>query len=76
MPRLPRLTAAEVIRIIEKRGFLFSRSSGSHQIFRHPTTGRRVVIPFHRGKIIAPGTMLNILREAGIDRDELDELLK
>jgi predicted RNA binding protein YcfA (HicA-like mRNA interferase family) len=76
MPHLPRLTSAELIRIIEKRGFVFSRASGSHQIFRHPQTGRRVVIAFHRGKIIPPGTLLNILREAGIERDELEELSK
>ncbi len=76
MPRLPRLTAVELVRIVEKRGFVFSRASGSHQIFRHSQTGRRVVIPFHRGKIIPPGTLLNILREAGIERDELGELLK
>lgn len=76
MPRLPRTTAPELIRVIEKRGFVFSRSHGSHQIFRHLSTGRRVTIPYHRGKIIPPGTLLNILREAGIDRDELVGLLK
>jgi predicted RNA binding protein YcfA (HicA-like mRNA interferase family) len=76
MPRLPRLTASEVIRVVEKRGFVLTRTRGSHQIFRNPSSGRRVTIPFHRGKVIPTGTLLNILRESGIDRDELETLLK
>ena len=75
MPRLPRVTAIEIIRVLESRGFELSRSRGSHQIFRNAQTGKRVTVAFHRGKIIPPGTLLNILREAGIDRDELEELL-
>ena len=75
MPRLPRLTASKVIRLVEQRGFVLTRTRGSHQIFFNSSTDKRVTIPFHRGKIIPPGTLLNILREAGIDRDEL-ELLK
>ncbi len=76
MPPLPHLTAPEIIRIIETRGFVLSRSHGSHRIYRNPDTGKRVTIPFHRRKTIPPGTLLNILREAGISRDELEELLK
>ncbi len=76
MPRLPRLTAPEVIRLIERRGFVLTRTRGSHQIFFKSATSKRVTIPFHRGKVIPPGTLLNILREAGIDRDELERLLK
>ncbi len=76
MSRLPRLTAAEAIHVVEKRGFVFSRSRGSHRIYRDPATGKRVTIPFHSKEMIPPGTLLNILREAGIGRDELDELLK
>ncbi len=76
MPLLPRITANELVRAIEKRGFKFSRSRGSHRIYRNPTSGKRTVVPFHRGKIIPPGTLLNILREAGISKDELVDLLK
>ena len=76
MARLPRLTAIELIQAIEKVGFVYSRSRGSHQIFYNPTTGKRTTIPFHRKKIIPPGTLLNILREAGIERDQLETLIK
>lgn len=76
MARLPRLTAFQIIRVIGKRGFVLTRTHGSHQVFHNPSTGRRVTIPFHRGQTIPPGTLLNILREAGIDREELDALLE
>jgi len=34
-PRLPRVTAAEVIRVLERIGFVQVRQSGSHRIFKN-----------------------------------------
>jgi predicted RNA binding protein YcfA (HicA-like mRNA interferase family) len=75
MPHLPRIAARELVRALEKEGFVFSRSKGSHRIYRHPETGNRVTVPYHAGRTIPPGTLANILREAGIDRDRLRHLL-
>jgi predicted RNA binding protein YcfA (HicA-like mRNA interferase family) len=75
MPRLPRISARELVHALEKEGFVLSRSRGSHRIYRHPETGKRVTVPYHAGRTIPPGTLANILREAGIDRDQLRELL-
>jgi len=75
MARLPHVTAAEVIRVLEQKGFEFKRSRGSHRIYRHPESGRRVTVPFHRGKNIPPGTLLNILREVGISKEEFEGLV-
>jgi len=33
--KLPRLTADHMIKIIEKHGFVFSRQSGSHKIYKN-----------------------------------------
>jgi len=38
MPRLPPLTPQKVIRILEKKGFVLDRVSGSHHIYYHPET--------------------------------------
>ena len=35
MPRLPRLTATEIIRVLEKADFALARQSGSHKIYRN-----------------------------------------
>jgi predicted RNA binding protein YcfA (HicA-like mRNA interferase family) len=44
-------------------------------MYRHRDTGRRVTLPYHHGRIIPPGTLENILRQAGLTSDELKELL-
>lgn len=74
MPKLPVLTPKDVIRILERRGFVLDRVKGSHHIYLHPDTKQRAVVPFHR-RDIPQGTLLAILKQAGIDRDELDALL-
>ena len=49
--------------------------TGSHIILRHPERPGRAVVPFHRGKVVPPKTLTNILREAGLTVDELRDLL-
>ncbi len=39
--------------------------AGSHELWRHETTGRKVTIPHHSGDM-AEGTLRAILREAGV----------
>lgn len=70
MPKVPPLTSKEVIRILEKNGFELDRVSGSHHIYIHPESKHRVIVPFHR-KDLPRGTLLEILRQAGIKPDEL-----
>ena len=74
MPKLPPLTSKKIIKILEKKGFVLKRITGSHYIYAHPVTKRRVTVPYHRGEI-ARGTLLQILADAGIGRDEIDKLL-
>jgi len=68
LPKLPALTPQELIKILEKHGFQLDRSRGSHRIYIHPETHRRIVIPFHK-KDLPKGTLLEILRQAGISKD-------
>ncbi|MBI4826539.1 MAG: type II toxin-antitoxin system HicA family toxin [Nitrospirae bacterium] len=73
--KLPRITAAETIRALEKAGFSFSRQSGSHKIYKN-NEGKRTTIPYHSGKIIHPKTLKSILREANLTIEEFNDLLK
>jgi len=70
--RLPRLTAREIVRIIERRGFALSRSSGSHHIYRD-SSGRRVTVSVHAGKIVHPKVLQAILRDMDMTAEELRE---
>lgn len=73
MPRLPVLSPREIIKILEKKGFVLDRVRGSHHIYYHPETKRRATVPLHR-KDLPKGTLLSILQQAGIERDEMDKL--
>lgn len=51
--KLPRVSAAEAIRVLEKAGFILVRQSGSHKIYKN-AAGKRVTVPYHSGKILHP----------------------
>lgn len=44
MPKLPRLTAREIMAVLEKAGFSLARQSGSHMIYKN-AAGKRVTGP-------------------------------
>lgn len=73
--KLPRVTAAEIIKALESAGFLLARQSGSHKIYKD-AQGRRVTVPFHSGKMLHPKLLKSILREANLTIDELRKLLE
>jgi len=73
--RLPRLTAAQIIKVLEKCGFVCVRQSGSHMIFKN-SEGSRATVPYHAGKILHPKLLKNILNEANITTQELLDILK
>jgi predicted RNA binding protein YcfA (HicA-like mRNA interferase family) len=74
-PQLPRVTAAEVIRVIEKRGFILTRQSGSHKIYKNQAD-RRVTVPFHATKILHPKILKSILADADLTVEEFTQLVK
>lgn len=70
----PRITSKQIVSVLEKCGFVFSRHSGSHKIYYHPD-GRRVVVPMHSSVILKPKTLQSIQRDANLSNDELKALL-
>jgi predicted RNA binding protein YcfA (HicA-like mRNA interferase family) len=64
---LPRVSGAEVIRTLEKVGFVVVRQRGSHVILRRGSMG--CVVPNHRELKI--GTLSGVLKQAGIPHDDL-----
>jgi len=70
MPRYPRLTGQELIRVLLRNGFQAVRIRGSHHRLRHPD-GRVTTVPVHRGEIIGPGLLRTILRDAKINLEDV-----
>lgn len=73
--KLPRVTANEIINVLERLGFFLARQSGSHKIFKNDQ-GRRVTIPYHSGKTLHPKLLQNILRDADLTIENFKDLLK
>lgn len=72
--KLPRVSASEIIKVLEKCGFALVRQTGSHKIYRN-AEGRRTTVPFHVHKILHPKLLKSILNEAGLSVEELKSLL-
>jgi len=68
--KLPRLRASEVINILQQHGFILISQRGSHQKWRHPKTGKQVIVPYHKGKQLPLGTIRSIIEGSGIPKEE------
>lgn len=66
MPKLPRVSGAVVVRVLERLGFEKLRQSGSHVIMRRGAKG--CVVPMHNE--VKVGTLAGILRQADVSPDE------
>jgi predicted RNA binding protein YcfA (HicA-like mRNA interferase family) len=70
--RLPVLSGRDLVGILTGTGFEVVRRKGSHVSLRKGSY--RTVVPLHNE--LSKGTLLAILKQCGLTRDELVELLK
>jgi len=61
----------QVIRGIERDGWVMVQQTGGHRQFKHPLKRGRVTVSGNSGKDVPPGTLRNILKQAGLIEDEL-----
>jgi predicted RNA binding protein YcfA (HicA-like mRNA interferase family) len=74
MTKLPTdLSGKDLVKALQRIGFVIQRQRGSHIILRRQIPFARVVVPDH--KAVRIGTLRTILNEAGITVEELIELL-
>ncbi len=70
MAKLPRLTGKELAKIVERFGFVYSHTTGSHMVYKHQD-GRKTTIPYHTGEEIGPGLLNKIIKkDMKITREE------
>ena len=72
--RLPSVRPDQVIRALEKAGWVVKRQRGSHVSMRKTGVRFVVTVPRHR-RDVARGTLRDILRDAGLSVDEFNKLL-
>ena len=68
--KLPATSAKRLIKILDKKGFVQVRQSGSHAIFRH-ADGRRTTVPVHSSRDLGLGLLKQIMKDADISPEEL-----
>ena len=75
MPKLPSIASRKLVKLLKNLDFQLDHTTGSHFIFYHSKTKKRAVVPYHV-KDLPKGTVMSILKEAGISRKEFENLLK
>jgi len=60
------LKVREVIRILEKDGWQWRRTRGSHHQFRHTKKSGKVTVPGKPGDDMRPATFNSIMKQAGL----------
>ncbi len=58
------MNVREIITILEKDGWYYVRTRGSHHQYKHSTKIGRVTVPGNPNDDLAPGTLNSILKQA------------
>ncbi len=73
MARLPVISGDDFIKAIQKIGYVWDHTEGSHMILLHPS-GRRLSVPRHAE--LGRGLLRALIRDAGLSREEFIRLLQ
>ena len=71
MPKLPVFSGKELIALLKKDGFEIVRQKGSHVSLQKKTL--KTVVPLHDE--LAKGTLLGILKQCSLAKEDLERLL-
>ena len=75
MPKLPVVSGQKVVKVLGKFGYKVDHQTGSHLILRQRKYPfRRLSVPNH--KVIAKGTLKEIINQAGLTRDGFIKVLR
>lgn len=74
-PKLPRVTAAELLRALQRDGWEIDRQRGSHMRLWHPAKQGLVTMAYHPGKTVKLKALKSVLEQAGWTVEDLRRLL-
>jgi len=66
----PALRPREVVRILERAGFVQWRQRGSHLTLYRSSDRRALTVPMHFAKTVPKGTLRAIVSQAGMTTEE------
>jgi predicted RNA binding protein YcfA (HicA-like mRNA interferase family) len=75
MPKLPSVKGKQLLKILQSLGYILDHIQGSHHVLRCQD-GKKTTIPIHGNKEIPKGTLLGILTDLDISKEEFVILVK
>lgn len=75
MMKLPLVSSDKMLKVLYKKGFSMTRQRGSHMSLHKNESGKTYLVVVPRKNPIKRGTLLSILKQANMTRDEFLELL-
>ncbi len=73
--KTPNVNGLQLVRVLEKSGFIKKRQKGSHVHLFREIDKRRVTVPVHKGKNIPIGTLKAILKDVNLNIEDFRKLL-
>ncbi|GAB4038185.1 type II toxin-antitoxin system HicA family toxin [Spirosoma jeollabukense] len=67
------MNAKQLIKVLEQKGFSFSRQSGSHAIYINDE-GLRTTIPIHGKKELGIGLLKQIMKDTGLSIEDFENV--
>lgn len=58
-------------KFLERRGWTWDHTTGSHRVYKHPDSPIAVSVPVHGNSDLKPGTQRKIMRDAGLTDQDL-----
>ncbi len=74
--KLPIISGMDIVKALKSEGFILSRQSGSHMILVKELENEKVTVVVPKHKEVAKGTLLSIISQSGLSKDEFIKLLK
>ncbi len=73
MPKLPVMSGDDFVRTMQKAGYVWDHTEGSHMILLHPVRGR-LSVPRHPE--LGRGLLRALIRDSGLTREEFMALAR
>lgn len=74
--KLPLVSGNDVIKLLQKEGFIVVRQKGSHVSLHKKIDNKTLLVVVPLKKEIRKGTLLSVIKQAGMTRDEFINKIK
>ncbi|MGB2924778.1 MAG: type II toxin-antitoxin system HicA family toxin [Limnothrix sp.] len=65
------ISGKKLCKIVEKKGWILKKVTGSHHIYTHPASRAILSVPVHRNKDLKIGTLKSLMKTAQLTESDL-----